>query len=240
MLRALVVLLLVANLAFWAWTEGLLAPVGLTPASQRDPARLAWQVQPEAVRVLPPDAARAALSAATEAAATAPARRAGLCLEAGPFSAAAIAAAEQALLAAGWPTGSWARLLHEGAPQYAIVLGPFGNREAQQKKRDELGRLRLPIETVDLPGDGAGATPQPGFALGRYASRAAAETALAALSQRGVRTARVTQLKPAPAGTRLRAEHLTPAQAEQLRALSAAALGAGFVPCEQAAAVGPR
>jgi len=241
MLRALVVLLLLANLAFWAWTEGLLAPVGLAPASQRDPARLAWQVQPEAVRVLPPDAARTALSAATDAVAKAPARvAAGLCLEAGPFSAAAIAAAEQALLAAGWPTGSWARLPHEGAPQYAIVLGPFGNREAQQKKQDELGRLRLPIETVDLPGDGPGATPQPGFALGRYASRAAAETALAALSQRGVRTARVTQLKPAAGGARLRAEHLTPAQAEQLRALSAAALGAGFVPCEQAAAVGPR
>lgn len=232
MLRALVVLLLLANLAFWAWTEGLLAPVGLMPTSQRDPARLELQVQPDAVRVLSADAARAALAATAEA----PARGATQCLEAGPFSTASIVAAEQALVAAGWPAGSWVRTPHEGAPQYAVVLGPFGNREALQKKQDELGRLRLEFETVDLPGDGGSATPQPGFALGRYANRTAADTALAAFSLRGVRTARVTSLKPAPGDSRLRADPLTPAQAEQLRALSGAALGAGFVPCAAPAA----
>ena len=240
MLRALVVLLVLANLVFWAWTEGLLAPLGLAPTSQRNPARLALQVQPEAVRVLPPEAARAALAAATEVASTTPARGALQCLEAGPFSAAAIVAAEQALAAAALPAGSWVRAPHEGAPQYAIVLGPFGNREALQKKQDELERLRLPVEAVDLPGDGAGATPQPGCALGRHASRAAADAALAALNLRGVRTARVTLLKPAPGESRLRVAHATPALAEQLRALSGAALGAGFVPCAPATVSSPR
>lgn len=240
MLRALVVLLLLANLVYWAWSEHLLAPIGLAPMSERDPARLDQQVHPEAVRVLPPEAARAALTAAVEVAAPTPARGAPQCLEAGPFAATAIVAAEQALQAAGLPTGSWVRVPDERATPYAIVLGPFGNREALQKKQDELERLRLPVEAVDLPGDGIGATPQPGFALGRFANRAAAETALTTLNLRGVRTARVTQLKPAPGDARLRAEHLTPAQADQLRALSAAALGAGFVPCGQSAAVGPR
>lgn len=240
MLRALVVLLLLANLVFWTWTEGLLAPLGLAPTSQRNPARLELQVQPEAVRVLAPEAARAALAAAADTASTAPARGSLQCLEAGPFSAAAIVAAEQALVAAAVPAGSWVRAPHEGAPPYAVVLGPFGNREALQKKQDELERLRLPLEAVDLPGDGAGATPQPGFALGHYASRAAAEAALAALNVRGVRTARVMLLKPAPGESRLRVAHATPALAEQLRALSGAALGAGFVPCATPAAAGPR
>ena len=77
----------------------LLAPLGLAPTSQRNPARLELQVQPEAVRVLPPEAARAALAAAADTASTAPARGSLQCLEAGPFSASAIVAAEQALVA---------------------------------------------------------------------------------------------------------------------------------------------
>ena len=226
MLRALVAVLLLANLAFWAWSEGLLEPVGLVPTHERDPQRLNLQINPDAVQVLAPAAAVA--------------RPVVQCLDAGPFSASAIDAAERAMAAASLPAGSWARTRHEAAPQYAVVLGPFGNREALQKKQEELGRLRLPVEAVELPGDGAGATPQPGFALGRYANRAAADNALAAFSLRGARTARVTQLKPAPGESRLRADHLTPAQAAQLRALSGAALGAGFAPCTPGAAANPR
>ena len=231
MLRALVVLLLLANLLFWAWSEGALEGIGMAPARERHPERLALQVHPDAVRVLSRDAADAALKTASDAAAKTAGNGALSCLEAGPFSAGAIETAEQALTAAGWPAGSWVRIAHEAAAQVTIVIGPFGNREARQKKEDELGRLRIPVEAVDLPGDGPGATPQPGFALGRYANRAAAETALAALNQRGVRTARVTLLKPPVVERRLRVDIATAAQASQLRAISGAALGAGFAPC---------
>ena len=237
MLRAVVAVLLLANLAFWAWSEGLLEPVGLVPTHERDPQRLNLQINPDAVQVLAPAAASAALRAA-EAAARAPAavaRPVVQCLDAGPFSASAIDAAERAMAAASLPAGSWARTRHEAAPQYAVVLGPFGNREALQKKSDELGRLNLPVEALDLPGDGPGAAPQPGFALGRYATRSAADAALVGLGQRGVRTARVTQLKPSSIDSRLRVEHATPALVERLRALNSAALGAGFGPCAAAA-----
>lgn len=236
MLRTLVVLLVLANLLFWAWSEGALEGIGLAPTHERQPQRLALQVQPDAVRVLSPGAADAALHAASEAAAKAASPGVLSCLEAGPFSMGAIEAAERALTAAGWAVGSWVRIAHDAAAQYAIVLGPFGNREALQKKEDELGRLRVTVEAVDLPGDGAGATPQPGFALGRYANRTAAETALAALNQRGVRTARVMLLKSAAGQSRLRVDNATAAQASQLRALSVAALGAGFAPCVPAPA----
>lgn len=236
MLRALVVVLLVANLAFWAWGAGGLEGLGLGPARERDPARVMQQIHPDAVRVLPSTAA--AVAAVTRdtpvASPEASAVPAGplQCLEAGPFAANAIEAAERALAAAGLPAGSWVRMNQDIAAVHAVVLGPYGSREALQKKRDELGRLRLAsFETLDLPGDGAGAAAQPGLALGRFDNRAAAEAALADFSQRGVRTARVVQLRPAGSESRLRVENASAAQAEQLRALSGAALGAGFGTC---------
>jgi len=64
MLRALVVLLLVANLAFYLWTLGWLdGIVGVSARGDREPERLANQVNPERIVVL--SAANAVLPAAT-------------------------------------------------------------------------------------------------------------------------------------------------------------------------------
>lgn len=52
MLRALVLFLLVANLAFFAWAQGLLRPWGLAPAPVSEPQRLPLQLQPTALQVL--------------------------------------------------------------------------------------------------------------------------------------------------------------------------------------------
>ena len=238
MLRLLVVALLLANLMFWAWSTGTLEFIGWVPTRERDPARLAEQVRPDAVRILAPAAATAALSTATAASQAAPAAVSGasaaaagtpLCLEAGPFVGSAIDAAEQALLAAALPEGSLIRANRDIPAVYAVILGPFASREALQKKREEIARLRLPFEALDLLG--AGGKDQPGFALGRYDNRTAAESALATFSQRGINTARVAMLRPASSETRLRVEFATQAQADQLRALSGGALGAGFAPC---------
>jgi hypothetical protein len=205
-------------------------------------------VRPDAVRVLLPSAVT---TAPTAAIATVPPRAAGVapgpgrvasrdigeCLEAGPFTGAALESAERALAAAALPEDSWVRTSREVSAQYAVVLGPFGDREALQRKREEIGRLQLPFEALELPGD-AGAA-QPGFALGRYDTRGAAEAALSTFSQRGVRTARVSLLRPARNESRLRVENATPAQVEQLRALRSDALGAGFAACESVAAGAP-
>jgi len=254
MLRAVVVALALANLVFWLWSAGVLAGLGWAPATERDPARLDRQVRPDAVRILlpsavttpvmPSDATVATATQGAAAAATSPASVAegntGTCLEAGPFAGAALDSAERALAASPLPESSWVRASREIPAQYAVVLGPFGNREALQKKREEIGRLQLPFEALDLPGEGGAA--QPGFSLGRYDNQGAADSALAAFNQRGVRTARVALMRPASTESRLRVENATPAQAEQLRALSGgagAALGAGFAACASFAAAAP-
>jgi hypothetical protein len=239
MLRALVVALALANLLFWIWSAGLLQGLGLGPAQERDPSRLSLQVRPDAVRVLPATAVAAAVANPAAAAASASALRSTpVCLEIGPFSGAAIDAAERALAAAALPEGSWVRTTQDVPALYAVVLGPFGSRDALQQKREEVARLRLPFEAVDLLGDGGG-TAQPGLSLGRYDNRGAAEAALAAFNQKGARTARVAQLRAASTESRLRVETATPAQVEQLRALSAGPLAAGFGPCVGAAAIAP-
>ena len=58
MLRTLVLLLVLANLAFLAWTQGLLSPLALPPmSSEREPERLTQQLRPDAVKVLGASAA---------------------------------------------------------------------------------------------------------------------------------------------------------------------------------------
>ncbi|MDG5975875.1 signal peptide protein [Hydrogenophaga taeniospiralis CCUG 15921] len=52
MLRAAAILLLLANLAYFAWTQGHLEALGLVPQEQREPERLQAQVQPQTLRLL--------------------------------------------------------------------------------------------------------------------------------------------------------------------------------------------
>lgn len=74
MLRALLALLLLANLLFFGWAGGWLAPAFPAPgAADREPGRVAAQVAPERVTVLAPAAASAALAAAARKALCPPA-----------------------------------------------------------------------------------------------------------------------------------------------------------------------
>jgi hypothetical protein len=105
MLRALVLALLLANAGWWAWSQGWL-PAGALPLPrddvQREPQRLAAQVRPDSVQVLPSAEARR-LAAAT-------------CLQAGPFDDARWPAAATAMARAGLPAAAWQRVpADEGA-----------------------------------------------------------------------------------------------------------------------------
>jgi hypothetical protein len=100
-MRSVLLLLLIANAAFFAWAQGWLAPALPAPRhSEREPQRLAAQVRPDSVVVLAPQAASAALLAARSTA--------NACLEAGPLSEAEANSTEEALAAA-LPAGLWVR-----------------------------------------------------------------------------------------------------------------------------------
>jgi hypothetical protein len=220
-LRALVLLLLVANLAFFAWTRGWLDGVtGLPAHGDREPERLARQVQPQSVRILPPKEAASAMAAAPAAA---------VCLEAGPFSPAEADAAE-ALLQAALPAGGWVRRGVERPGDWLIYLGRFTAADSQQKKAEELRRLQLAFDEVQGPPELV-----PGLSLGHFDNRAAADKALEQLVQRGVRSARVVTLAEPGTDTHLRFERADAAIAARLAAVSGEVkgqpLGAAFGPC---------
>jgi hypothetical protein len=51
MLRLLVLVLLLANVGYYAWTQGYLVGIVSAPPHQREPERLQQQVRPEAIRL---------------------------------------------------------------------------------------------------------------------------------------------------------------------------------------------
>jgi hypothetical protein len=128
MLRALVVLLLLANVLFFGWARGWFAPGWPPPRhGEREPERLAAQVRPELITVLPAAAASEAVQAARAAA--------EVCLEAGPFDAEGLAAAEGALALAGLLPGSWERQPDTQAPDQVWLRVPRAGSERQAQLR---------------------------------------------------------------------------------------------------------
>jgi hypothetical protein len=216
-MRVLVVALLLANLVFYAWTQGWLDSVaGVRASGDREPERLQRQVRPEVVRILTPQAVAAAASAA----------EAGLaCLEAGPFDTASVGAAETALSST-LPSGTWTRSIIEPSGRWIVYMGRYANRDAMKRKEDELNRAKVNFEEL------SGAPElEPGIALGRFSDRDAADTALAQLAQRGIHTARVLQVARLSTQHMLRVERADAELAAKVQGLKLDALGRGFVPC---------
>lgn len=220
MLRLLLLALILANLGFYSWTQGWLdGMVGARAIGDREPERLARQVRPETVQILPPEGAASNLSGTTA------------CLEAGPFNATELAAANAALKLAlpNAADGSWAEVKIDTPGTWIVYMGKFVDTEGLAKKEQELKRLKLDFELVRAP-----PALDRGLSLGRFDVRAAADTALERFTQQGVRTARVVELAAPGSATVLRAARADEALAAQLLALKAAGLGKGFVACAKA------
>ena len=217
MLRPLVVMLLLANIAFFAWARGWL---GAPPHhAEREPERLLAQVRPDVLTVLPPGTATAAVQEARAAALQ--------CLEAGPFADAAINAAEAAIAPASLPDGSWARVdAAASAPRWLVFAGRYPEAALRKSREDDLRQLNLNFELINTPPDLA-----PGLVLSRHTSRDDAQAWLNARSAMPLRGVRVLQLPAPPAAYRLRVARADPDQAERLKVLPPDALAGGFRPC---------
>jgi hypothetical protein len=176
MLRVLLLLLVFANAVYFSWSEGWMVDYGWVPQSQREPGRLARQLQPEAIRII----------SEQEAAKKPPPP---VCLESADMELAQadqVRSAVQAVL----PASAWLMQESTQAARWIILMGPYPNAADLEKKRSELNRLSVHFDMV------TSAPLAPGLVLGSFETQALADAALKKLYDHGVRTARVVHQTP--------------------------------------------
>jgi hypothetical protein len=200
MLRLIVLLLLLANGGYYAWSHGLLLPWGAGPVQQSEPQRLQQQIQPEAVRILPADELRRV----QEQVAQGP--RAAECLASPMLDEPQVAQLRSALQT--WPSGSWMVETVSEPPRWIVYMGKYADVELLARKRAELRQLGISFEAPVNP------QLEPGLSLGTYPNEPSAQQQLEVLAAKGVRSARVVQDRPEQRGQRL----LLPAVDDTLRA----------------------
>lgn len=175
-MRVLFLLLLLANIAFFAWSH--YAP---SPEATADATPAGRQIEPEKLKIVTPAELAALPVPSNPAAATAL-----KCLEWGSFTLADAPRAEKALE----PLSLGARLGHRRTEELAawwVFIPPQDSRPAAQKKAAELKALGVEdYFIVQDEGDYRWA-----LSLGVFRSEDAAQARLAALREKGVRSAQV-------------------------------------------------
>jgi len=218
MLRFFVLALLLINGVYFAWSQGFLQSLGFAPAAQTEPQRLAQQIKPEALQVRTVQELR--LTAAPPVA-----PKSGTCWQAGVFDGAQGTLLREALVAADLPAGSWSLDPVNEPGRWIVYIGKFANAEALAKKSAELAALKLKFQPLNDP------ALRPGLSLGAYETQAAANAALLALVQRGVRTARVLPERAEVRGVMLRLPAADEALRGKLDALKPVLADKALSPC---------
>lgn len=245
MLRRVALALLLANAVYFVWTQGFLAPLGWAPAPvQREPQRLAEQIEPERVRLLngprgtesvappaaPPPTATTAPATVSSAAPAAPSTPppapadATACWQAGGFTEGQTEALRNALGQLDLPR-SWQFSEARSGGRWIVYMGRYDNQEQVERKKAELRELKVAFRELSATGLG------PGLALGTYSSEVAAEKALADIVRTGVRTARVAQERAESSSFTLRLPRITPTQRNAVAGLGALLAGKPLKRC---------
>ena len=219
MLRLLVLALLLANAAYFAWSQGMLRGYGLAPAALSEPQRIARQLRPEGLRILRPDEARRmdAAPAVAQTAASPVSASPPECLQAGLFDDTRTLALRTQLQAA-LPANSWRLETVVEPARWIVYMGKYPTADALAKKRAELASLNLKFDALAEP------ALEFGLSLGGFQTQAAANAALANLKRRGVRTARVVQERAEVRGTLLKlaaVDDLVKARLDDIKAVLA-------------------
>src|SRR5207249_2925029 len=127
-----VLLLLLANALYFAWSQGALSTWGFAPVQQSEPQRVAQQIKPEAIRILPSEEARR-----IEMSAAAP--KSAECLQVGVLTDAEAAGIRQAV--DGWPPGSWSLETAIEPARWIVYMGKYPDVATLERKKAELRQL---------------------------------------------------------------------------------------------------
>lgn len=218
MLRVLVLVLALLNGVYFAWSQDWLRDLGFAAVHQAEPQRLAQQVRPEAVRVVPAEQAREIETRLRTRG------RLSECRQAGPFNETEAVSVRRVLEAA-LPPAFWRLDVVEEPARWLIYMGKYAQADMVAKKRAELAMLNIkpqPPNNPDL---------EPGLSLGAFDTQAQAEAELQALGRRGVRTARVVQERAAVQGYWVRVPAADDALLAKLGTLEQAMSGKAWQPC---------
>jgi hypothetical protein len=233
MLRVVAVLLVMANLAYFAWTQGMLASIGLLPAQQTEPERLKEQIQPATLRLLngprseaPPTAETPApVAVEASAAAESPAETApDSCWQAAGFTPAQADKLGEALSGLGLAESQWRFTEVRSAGRWVVFMGRY-NDEQMEKKKAELRELKIEFREVSLPSTG------PGLALGTFSSEEAVQQGLKDVARKGVRSARMAVERPEAVTLNLRLPAITEAQRNSIQGLGGVLAGKTLQAC---------
>lgn len=186
-MRALVFLLIFANLLFFSWAQGYLGT-----ATNPDALRIERQVLADNLSVVSRDTPPTANLAADRAARPPEKMAEERCVQWGDFSEATLLRMES-LLKEKFPAVRATRIEKKSGATYWVYIPPLPTRRDAEKKAAELKALRVPeyyIVQESGPHNRA-------ISLGLFSSREAAEERLASLRPMGVRSARVGEKSPA-------------------------------------------
>lgn len=260
MLRLILLLLLVANVGYGAWSQGWLAGIGWVPQDPAEPWRVTQQLRPEAI-TLGTATAQPAPTGAQPVVAPAPASSAA------PSAPPPSPQAEPPQTAQPSPPAA-APPAPAAPPALCLQAGPFDEDQAKAL-RSALRNQELPwdsyeLRTQEIAGrwmvylgkfpsqevlvqrrselrgrgvdtDRAGGSLEPGLSLGRFSTEEAATRELTRMLRAGVRGARVVQERAASTVYSLQLPAVTSALQPKIKALEPALAGKPLRPCSAGA-----
>lgn len=195
-MRALVFLLILANLLFLAWTQGYFGA-----SADPDSFRLQQQLLAERIKVVArdePPAPPAEIAKAEKPVKTEEKKVLDQCLQLADLQVADSERVE-ALLAEKWPKFKVQRTTIEGSASYWVYIPALASKQDAENKVVELKKLRVPeFFIVQESGPHKWA-----ISLGLFSSKDAAAARLEALRNQGVKSARVGEHKAKSATAQL-------------------------------------
>lgn len=208
-MRPFFFLLVFANLVFFAWAQGYFGAMD----ENREPERLAQQLQAEKLRILPTAAAPAAK---TEAKACQIINGLGV-------------ADAEALMSAPAAAGTELKILPPSEPKiHLVAILDLANQAVAERKAAELSRFGVTEQKTVALADG-----HHEIILGSFETEAAANEFLQGLTKRGIKSARVDSRDPAPLKIRVEARAPASILLQQLPQLIAPYGEATLAECEK-------